>query len=419
MPNTHETLTSLFADIADAIRDKTGGTEDIVADEFPDAISEIETGGGGGLPEADENDVIFIDYDGTIRYSYSKSDFLVLTEFPANPDHSSEGLVSEGWNWTLAGAQEYVRMYDELVIGQTYHASDEKCHIFVQIPKNDLSCSIEVRINGSGRTATIDYGDGSPAETLSTTSGGTTAVRFNHTFSRGGKYEMVLDCSHNYGISNVFGSANSYLKVGQVLRIVHSKKAGAYVNVPFSFRYMNDFDLIIPKGIYNISEGNMGSNSRKTALVLPLGYRGSTDNSNWFANSGSLKYISYPEGFDGVLRNYAYQYAYSLRRICPDVQDSIKSAGSDVIRECRSLSRIVIPAAITSIGTGFASGCVNLKTIKFYSATPPTVSNSNAWTSIPTDCKILVPRGYLTAYTTATNYPDSTTYTYEEFDIPT
>lgn len=44
MPVTHDTLTGLFDDIADAIRAKTGGTADIVADEFPDAIGEIETG---------------------------------------------------------------------------------------------------------------------------------------------------------------------------------------------------------------------------------------------------------------------------------------------------------------------------------------------------------------------------------------
>lgn len=43
MANNHTTLTSLFTDIADAIREKTGGTESIVADNFPAAIGEIET----------------------------------------------------------------------------------------------------------------------------------------------------------------------------------------------------------------------------------------------------------------------------------------------------------------------------------------------------------------------------------------
>lgn len=43
MANTHVTLTSLFTDIADAIRAKTGGSDTIVADNFPAAISAIDT----------------------------------------------------------------------------------------------------------------------------------------------------------------------------------------------------------------------------------------------------------------------------------------------------------------------------------------------------------------------------------------
>lgn len=47
MANTHENLTTLFTDIADVIREKAGTTDPIVADAFPEAISMIETGGGG------------------------------------------------------------------------------------------------------------------------------------------------------------------------------------------------------------------------------------------------------------------------------------------------------------------------------------------------------------------------------------
>lgn len=52
MANNHSTLTGLFTDIADAIRVKTGGTESIVADAFPEAISMIETGGGTDVEDA-------------------------------------------------------------------------------------------------------------------------------------------------------------------------------------------------------------------------------------------------------------------------------------------------------------------------------------------------------------------------------
>ena len=41
MVNTHASLASLFTDIATAIRGKTGSTDTIVADNFPDAITNI------------------------------------------------------------------------------------------------------------------------------------------------------------------------------------------------------------------------------------------------------------------------------------------------------------------------------------------------------------------------------------------
>ena len=50
MPNTHTTLTSLFTDIANAIRNKTGSTGTIVADNFPAAIANIPTGGTSTPP---------------------------------------------------------------------------------------------------------------------------------------------------------------------------------------------------------------------------------------------------------------------------------------------------------------------------------------------------------------------------------
>lgn len=48
MPNRHTTLTSLFTDIAGAIRSKTGDSAEIKADDFDTAIEAITTGGGGG-----------------------------------------------------------------------------------------------------------------------------------------------------------------------------------------------------------------------------------------------------------------------------------------------------------------------------------------------------------------------------------
>ena len=51
----------------------------------------------------------------------------------------------------------------------------------------------------------------------------------------------------------------------------------------------------------------------------------------------------------------------------------------------------------------------------FKPTTVPTCSNSNAWTSIPTDCIFYIPFSALADYLSASNYPAKATYTYIGF----
>ena len=74
MPNRHTTLTSLFTDIAGAIRSKTGDTASLKADDFDTAIEAIPTGGGGGYT-ADQvvgvDPINSLSYDGTTLPAHS------------------------------------------------------------------------------------------------------------------------------------------------------------------------------------------------------------------------------------------------------------------------------------------------------------------------------------------------------------
>jgi hypothetical protein len=63
MANKHENLNSLFTNFADAIRERTGGTAKIIADDFPDEIRAINTSAGGG-GNVETCSVIFTSRDG-------------------------------------------------------------------------------------------------------------------------------------------------------------------------------------------------------------------------------------------------------------------------------------------------------------------------------------------------------------------
>ena len=75
MPNRHTTLTSLFTDIAGAIRSKTGDTAKIKADDFDTAIEAIPTGGGGGEYTTEQllglEPIDSLTYEGTSIPQYS------------------------------------------------------------------------------------------------------------------------------------------------------------------------------------------------------------------------------------------------------------------------------------------------------------------------------------------------------------
>lgn len=76
------------------------------------SIAYVKPSGGGSVVQKDVN---FYDYDGSIVASYSAADFANLAQLPANPAHT--GLISQGWNWTLADAQTYVAAYGNLDVG--------------------------------------------------------------------------------------------------------------------------------------------------------------------------------------------------------------------------------------------------------------------------------------------------------------
>lgn len=83
----------------------------------------------------------------------------------------------------------------------------------------------------------------------------------------------------------------------------------------------------------------------------------------------------------------------------------ISKIPNSVFEECQSLAIVTCRGDIQSIGSYVFSKCISLKTVDFTNCTGvPTLSNTNAFTEIPTDCEILVPASLESEWKTATNW---------------
>ena len=407
--------------IANAIRTK-GGTSASLSypTDFITAINNIS--GGDSNPVAEPKDVNFIDYDGTVRYSYTTAEFIVLTELPANPTHP--GLTAQGWNWTLTAAKTNVMNYGgPLTIGQLYTTSDGKTRVYVQLDDGCTSPYLGVAPNG---TVVVDWGDGSATTSLTGTSLSVTQWTPMHTYPSAGGYVITLTVSS--GSASILGTTNANGGCPLLRGITsnsNTKSQYAYRNSIIKIE-MGDNMRIGQAGFeycQSLQTISMSSTSLPAyanyaffycyalkALVVPSE---STTLGTYFCDHCySLRFVSLPSNITTINRN-AFYYCTSLKFL--KIPEGVTAITTYTFAYVNGLGSITIPASVTSVaayGLGYMYG---LDHIKFRGTTPPTFAAATVWTSLPTTCKIYVPAGYLSTYTSAANYPSSSTYTYVEY----
>ena len=464
-------------------------------DGYAALVDQISSGGGGGGGSATDP-VRFIDYDGTILYSYSAEDFANLTEMPANPSHT--GLTAQGWNWTLTDAKTYVATYGMLDIGQMYVTDDGKTRVYISLVDSArLSPYLGICPNG---TVVVDWGDNTATDTLTGTSL-TTVKRAQHTYASTGDYVISLTVSS--GSFAIYGSSSStngsYLLtrtngdiISQTCYQNAIKKVELGTNVSLGANAFNNCysltSITIPSGVTSI--GNNAFNNcyslasitipnsvtsidnafnncySLTSIMIPSGVKsiGTLKNCyslasitipsgftsiglfmfdtcyslasitipnsvksigvNAFNNCYSLTSITIPSGVKSIgssafnncyhltsitipsnvtsIGSMAFGNCYPLTSIT--IPSGVKSIDGSVFYNCRSLSNITIPSGVTSIGSSAFYNCYAIAEYHFLPTTPPTLSNTNAFSGIPDDCIIYVPSASLSAYQTATNW---------------
>ena len=96
---------------------------------------------------------------------------------------------------------------------------------------------------------------------------------------------------------------------------------------------------------------------------------------------------------------------------CPiatiNIGDSVQTIPANFAYELDSLLSVTIGNSVTVIGNNAFKNCIGIDVIKCKSTIPPTISNSNTWSSVPVDINLIVPCGSSPTY--------STTYGWSQF----
>ena len=332
------TNTTDLTKVASAIREK-GGTSDplVYPDGFVTAIGNIQTGGTApGAP----GDITFYDYDGTIVTSWTLEELATKTALPDYPSH--EGLICQGWNWSLADLKTTNR---KMNVGAMYITDDGKTRIYIRLEEGRTSPMLGVCPNG---TVTVDWGDGTTPDTLTGTSTSTVKWTPNHAYAAQGEYVIKLTVD---GAVGFYGNSN-YKQYGAILRYSSGSDARNYV-------YQNSVQKIeVGNSVTRI--GSYAFNNCQVLASVTIPNSVTSIEAGAFYACSSLASITIPNGVTSIGTS-AFYSCYSLASIT--IPNGVTSIGTSAFYNCYSLASITIPNGVTSIGTSAFYNCYSLASI--------------------------------------------------------
>ena len=407
--------------VADAIRTKGGTTAELVyPDEFITAIGNIRT------ESPKESDINFWDYDGTLLYSWTLAELTTKTELPPLPSH--DGLICQGWNWTLADIKDAGR---ELDIGALYITDDGKTRLYVDVDTemwDDFELSYWRSTNDA---VTVNWGDGGVAE-VSQTSGW---VTLRHVYESSGAYMITLAISGSATIlfNHPLSEGEDYVsraRIGMLTKV----ELGANVKISYFA-----FGMAVKMQTFTAPMGTIFDGSRifeqctaLRAFIAPAVLPGTQT----FYNAATIRIVSTVKGnvMGQSFVNTAItrlncdltvaNQAQALERV------HIKAVNGQVgdFSSCRSLLEVTIPAdATTFVAAAFRGDnalrrvtclgniasipaqvfqrCYSLRFVDFTHCTAvPTLANVNAFDQTHAQLEIRVPASLADAWKAATNW---------------
>lgn len=348
--------------------------------------------------------VAFIDYDGTVLYTYTNDELNNLTSLPGLVKNSYCGEPC-GWTKTLSTIKQEVAISNYTEVGQMYE---------VLFSKNTPMASIEVEIlnpnqatiefgltfegmsnsTESGETLVIDWGDGNSYTTFANNG----VLYPYHTYSFTGKY--IINIYWSKCLSN---SVSYPIKIdfGRTSLIVKGIEYGHLVSMS-GFRNQPIEKILIQKttNLTHFDSSEFNTCYKIKALVLPTTIT-TMDMTNG-ANGGELKHVLFPNGitgecdlsYTGIESFYmtaGVTYAEGCCAGCSRLKRvGLNPAGSSVnelparmFEACTSIQYIKVPNTIIYIrDNAFGYNKLSILDLTDYEATAPHIT-SNSLAGIP------------------------------------
>lgn len=329
-------------EIKSAIEFKGVTVGDIPFDEYSVKIGEISSG-----PSSDTTlfKVKWFDYDGTII----KEENVISGDSATPPivenklsNNIRPDLTFQDWN---ISESSYSSVTTDLNIGATYITSNGKTMVYIDVLS---ATTITLKMNrvNSG-TLTIDYGDGTPI--ITTTSTGN--VSDSHTYSVKGQYIIYLSVSDNCQYSIGQSSAVFLTGANESIRYVY---VGVNVTSLLS-TFVNQIAITycsIPHGVSSISTQAFYNCKNLEIIIIPKSI--TTMESMVFYDCFSLKIICFSDTIT-ILKSKAFYQCYALEKVL--LYNGLLTIESECFFECFNLDKINIPQTLTSLGYGALQRC--------------------------------------------------------------
>lgn len=344
--------------------------------------------------EQPPNYVMFIDYDGTVLYSYTKQEVQALTEMPPLPER--KGYTYQKWNWTLQG----LKQAGSQIVGAIRMTNDKSTQFTFEFYNMDL-LSPTLTFQLQGGSIVVNWGDGT-SETFTNASSSYQTITTNHTYTTYGKYVISLKMSSDEGYYRFNNIPFSGMYINRLVDVCIGEKCtqvGTFdscaslktVSIP-------DIDYLIANSLFTTPFRG----TQLQAFVFPADFPYAYNKArNLFPNS-TISIISFSENYSSLsIGDNCTKIKYF---ILPNKVTSLEGYGA---RAMSDLYAIIMPSNVKNIGTSAITG-TNIKVIDLSMYNDPSdlpTLESTSWAGANSGCVLYVKNQEMkTAFEGATNW---------------